>query len=377
MDWHPLPGQWIEVANELNIPTMVVVSEGFFPDANRWYTANCLFDKQEFDQLVKLNLTQEKAKPIAKYVACWSLMQRQVFLDRGTDPKQLFVTGQPRLDRFKKQTRLNEEGQEEVIAFCKDSSETYSKKIGNKENKPVVTFCCQAMDTDAHGVARWQAQRDVVLELLKIARKSDIFINIRNHPIIGKDGLDKGGPKSFIPIWEEIQKGVQEGICFFDGEAPHQHVIDPYDAIYHSGLILAQSSTTLFQALLLNVMPVIVDTSTEGAKDPLGFAPKGGMKLVEDLQELEAAVIEGLEGKIDLTEEQLNFFLVNYLPCVFDGQNGARVCDVMNYAFTSSSLLNQAEGQLFEQFRKQRMKLIDPLHHLKEEAEAALNQENE
>jgi hypothetical protein len=159
LDWHPLPGQWIEEANKLNIPTAVVVHEGFFPVKERWYSCSCMFTEKEFKRLsLKMpNIVQPPTK--AKAVGCWSEYQKNIFIDRGADPKSLFVTGQPRLDKFILKTHQ------------KVSSDRFNDAIGNINRLPVVTYCCQAMDTDEHSLGHWAAQRSSILELLKVCKK--------------------------------------------------------------------------------------------------------------------------------------------------------------------------------------------------------------
>jgi hypothetical protein len=321
LDWHPLPGQWIEEAKKLGIPNCVVVSEGFFPVESRWYSANCLFDDAEFNKLVATGCTQLSPATKAENVACWSTKQRDIFLSRGADPSSLHVTGQPRLDKFIKKN----------LPLKVDKAQ-FNQLIGNKNNKPVITYCCQALDTDSYGIERWEAQRQTIVSLLKYALDNDCFIYIRNHPIIGRNGLGDLD-RSYNPIWHTIEFSIRNGLCFFDGVQPHKHLCDIYYALSFTDLLVAQSSTTLLQAILMNVQPLVVDLTTKGEVDPLKFSEKGGLDLVTYAKDLPGAIDQNISRKININNlKEKDFYLDNYLPGVLDGNNGKRVFDVLNKA---------------------------------------------
>jgi hypothetical protein len=125
---------------------------------------------------------------------------------------------------------------------------------------------------------------------------------------------------------------MDSGHCCFDGETPHSHLFDIHTALFHIKLLLAQSSTTLLQALLMGVSSIILDLNKVGTSDPLNFSSDGGLPLITDIKDVEQCLLKYMGLDIDinsLEKSQKDFYLYKYLPGKLDGLNGKRVFEML------------------------------------------------
>jgi hypothetical protein len=326
--FHPATVQLIEVAKQAGIPIVFIVPE-IMPTGERVVSASQFFKEQELETLKELGLL--KAPPL-DFICTWSSSQAESFRLKDSTAK-VFITGHPILDKFKPK-----EVDGKVVYDSVETKHSLLLKLGLPEGSRLVSYYIDFFDKKSRIISRL----DNLNELLK---DTNTYIYVRNY---SKHSLKLTELKNII----------------VDNDLDNQHQINFIDGIRLADGFVSGHTEHLVYSILLGKVPVIYDSA---GLDPLGLVKEGGVALVKTVEELSTLLLKNsLNTKQDLTPQQLNYFLLNFLPCTLDSSNSRRVTLVLELAMQAKDILVSQFNVMVNNFKEKFPTLSDPLAKEKE-----------
>ncbi len=256
----------------------------------------------------KKKLTED-IKP--KYIVCGSVYQKNKLIHSWFNlPNNIFICGYPAFDRFK-QTGKNKN----ILTYNQ-----FCKATRNRTKKLVIQYNSKLFSD---------------LELFLSFKEKDIFLYLQSSFDINLQ-LNKN---CYIDINRDIQPSN----------------IDYYDSVYYSDLIITDQLFHLLFSMLLSKPCILIDKNN----DFVDFSRLSG---IDSYSTLDYSVIsEKLNTKLDLSNNQLNFLLLNYFPCTFDGNNSKRFKSVIDYVLYK----NKMNKELSTKFILNNLFILDPLESMR------------
>lgn len=251
------------------------------------------------------------------YIICWSLYQKNRFLTFGFgNEDKVFVTGYPLFDRFK----LRKENKNII------SKDQLNRKIKNTQKRSVVNIKVDTTDlTDLLQLSN----------LVSDLTKDGYFVYIQ-HPRAVELGSAKN---TYLDLNRD---GGEQEVSYFDSISYADFVVT--DDLLHllCGVVLSKQCLLWDKSSKFNRF---VTYSSITSLEQLGYADmKHSMSCVAPL-----------------TTEQLNYFLLNYFPCTFDGNSGKRVSLILDFILT---FVRNRKSELAT-FKELNLEMFDPIAGLR------------
>lgn len=326
--FHPATIQLLEISKIYSIPSLLIVPE-IFESGERTISLTNFFKSEELNYLNKLGLVNSIDPD---YICTWSSVQFNYFSSVFNNSKT-FITGHPILDKFKPQEQ--EDGT--VLIQTSDSEEEFRLKVNVPQNSFLVSIYLDYFSSRHESL-------DLLTKLDLMLQQSGKYAYVRNfagHRL----------PDSYKNIRVESNLNPKFNVNMLDG-------------IRHSDLFISNHTEHTIYATLLGKVPAILDLQ---GTDPLGLVEQGGIELIKDYKSLENVILTTAGRAVqNLNPHQLNFFLLNFLPCTLDISNTKRVLVVMEAILKLGDLTKKNTKEFFELFESRFPQLIDPLVKEKE-----------
>lgn len=262
----------------------------------------------------------------------------------GIPPNKIFVTGIVRLDRYMPVATVSVNRKQQILRAHYYSKEKFLETLC-AENRQVITYS-PSVDCDSSSF--------VIEALAEVLDCEKHVLVVHRHPI-----------HYHLPI--DLPKKVSSNVLVF---GPDWEGLDPIDLYGYSDLVLTESVKVAVEATLLNTSVILLDYAT-GPSNLHVISEATGLNRVQSLLDLQANVEKGLSLAPDFTAEQMNYFLVEHLPCAFDRDSAARVAKVCDFLLKRRNDVKLLEQLAFQQFIEENESLLDPLKVIKQELEKA------
>lgn len=181
--------------------------------------------------------------------------------------------------------------------------------------------------------------------------------DIRTALLLIKEESLQGCILKYVKFLKNINT-ISEPDCFKKG-------FEGLKAIKTADYIITNQLDYFLYSILLGKVPVLIETQDSLAIKPL--KEMGGAIVIKDMLEV-ASILQAQPKKQDLTPQQMNFYLLNYLPCTLDSSNMKRIGLVIALQFQLTEALSSVEANILTKFEQRFPKLIDPLVEQKEMA---------
>lgn len=306
---HPLVAATIISAKNLHIPSIFLVLEADPTLYNH-------FDEVKTD-----------------YIFCWSLFQKNLFIKKLVNPFRIFITGNPIHDRFKTRAIPNKYGYKKKIVYTNISHSKFLKKLRIHKQQKLIYYYS---NRDFLGL-------QILLENNNILFKNDIKLYIKSDNILP----------------DNYKKLINTKNIFIDDNC-NEHIssIDYLDSIFYANLVISDEPQMLLNAIMLMKQSILIRKS--GMYE--SFIRDSGIFNIEidTTNNVIQNILTLLDKKFIITDSQLNFYLLNYFPCSFDGLNCYRIRDAVELIFKNITILE-------ESLRQTRQDLLNPLEYLRQE----------
>jgi len=254
-------------------------------------------------------------------VICVNLKVKESYIGRGIAEDKIFVCGSPILDEIKNANICGfGRGNGIEIYFNLDWS------LG-KEEEQVEALAKIALEPIGH-----------------------IYCNVRHI----KEGYRLIKRFGTFNTWRHIKKAIQLKKLYI----VEPTYLDILNILKSTNVTVSCLSDTLIYSILMSQPTITIGKTSNNL----------GLQSIQDHIDLDNL-------KLSFTEEQINFYLLNYLPCMFDNNNMKRISMVIQQFLYSILAVEDFENSLRNRFSSINPQLLDPLHFIKLEAltEATVN----
>lgn len=210
LDWTPPMRIAVSVCREIGIKTILIPHESVFLDESKYY-----WDIKSF-----------ASRPICDVVLTWGNLQKRIYTERGYPEKNIIAVGSPKLDYDATYKR-------------KLSHKEYCNIYGLREDKKIILFCAQFLDSQIDFSIAMNAQIRAILDLVDICEKNNFQLIIRTPP--NGYNLLKG---------DNLKVVQSKDFCYY--ENPKFYLTGPSEAIAHADIVVSMNSTMLFEASIMN-----------------------------------------------------------------------------------------------------------------------------
>lgn len=210
LDWTPPMRIAVTTCREIGIKTILIPHESVFLDEKKYY-----WDIKSF-----------ASRPICDIILTWGSLQKRIYTERGYPKENIIEVGSPKLDY-------------DANYKNKLSHKEYCGIYGLREDKKIILFCAQFLDSQIDFNIAMSAQKKAILDLVEICEDSNYQLIIRTPP--NGYNLLKGEDLKFIQ---------SKDFCFY--ENPKFYLTGPSEAIFHADLVVSMNSTMLFEATIMN-----------------------------------------------------------------------------------------------------------------------------
>ncbi|MFG0411959.1 hypothetical protein [Pseudomonas sp. FYR_11] len=281
-DWSPVMRIISSVADELQIPTILVPHESVFVDRNKYYW----------------DVASSASVPKADLILGWGDLQKQIFVERGYPQERFITVGAPKFDSH-------------VTYRAQLSKSQFSKIFGLSAERKTILFASQPLDSQLDKKQAQLSQRAAILDLYKYCIKFDHQLLIRLPP--NKADILTADFRRELAASEYV--AVDDGSCY---------LVSPEEAIYHCDLTTSINSTMLFEALLLN-RPALSLKYVEFDQ----IWEKAGIPSVPDSEGLEEALNKLLHSSFTPSPDGMTWAAEMFGIGEFDGNSAARIKNVL------------------------------------------------
>ncbi|MCS4065612.1 hypothetical protein [Pseudomonas putida] len=277
-DWSPVMRIIASVAEELQIPTILIPHESVFVDRNKYYW----------------DVASSASVPKANLILGWGGLQKEIFTERGYPESNFITVGAPKFD-----VHVNYEPQLTHSQFC--------KIFGLSSERKTILFASQPLDSQLDKKQAQVSQRAAILDLYKYCVAFDHQLLVRLPP----NKADILTVAFRAELASSAHAAIDDGTCY---------LVSPEEAIYHSDLVTSINSTMLFEALLLkrpalSLKYVNFDQIWERA----------GIPAVRDAAALQLALKELLHCETIASPEGMEWAANMFGIGEFDGQAANRI----------------------------------------------------
>jgi capsule polysaccharide export protein KpsC/LpsZ len=301
-DWSPVMRLIAGVCEELHIPRILIPHESVFVDREKYY-----WDVNSYASV-----------PVADIVLGWGGMQQEIFRERGYPSNRFEAVGAPKFD-----THVNYSAQLTRIQYC--------RLFGLNENKKIILFASQPLDSQLDQKAARIAQRAAITDLLELLPSINAQLIVRLPP--NKEDILGTPLRSRLVLASEA--AIDDGQCY---------LVSPEEALFHSDLVTSINSTMLFEAILMN-RPALSLKYVEFNQ----IWSNAGIPAVEDKQGLEQELPSLLSKDWKPSYEGMKWAANMFGIGVFDGIAAERIKSKLVEIVTNSpiSLRDSATERLF------------------------------
>jgi hypothetical protein len=285
-DWTPAIRIIVDVCKELDIPTILIPHESVFFHPNKYYC-----DIQ----------WAQASIPVADNIWGWGEIQQKIFIGRGYPGERFEIVGSPKLDQYKNyQPKITKE------QFC--------RLYGLKNNKTIILFASQYLDSQLNRKLALEAQRQSVKDVVEYCKHNNCQMIFRFPPndrtVLNKATIEAIKDIDFVAI--------DEASCY---------LTSPEESIYHSDIIISLNSTMLFEGVLLSKKAISVRYLEFSAIWDESVIPAAKTK-----EQLFTLLDKALLGHWSVDSTEFNKLAHDFSIGVFDGLAGERIknnlCDI-------------------------------------------------
>ncbi|MCX2688519.1 hypothetical protein OO306_23630 [Pseudomonas sp. DCB_AW] len=277
-DWSPVMRIISSVAEELQIPTILIPHESVFVDRSKYYW----------------DVASSASMPKANLVLGWGDLQREIFTERGYPQDRFITVGAPKFD-----THVNYQPQLTKAQFC--------KIFGLSDERKTILFASQPLDSQLDKKQAQISQRAAILDLYKYCVAFDHQLLIRLPP--NKADILTAAFRKELAASEYA--AIDDGTCY---------LVSPEEAIHQSDLITSINSTMLFEALLLN-RPALSLKYVEFQQ----IWEQAGIPAVRNATELNSKLGDILSTEFTPSPEGMSWAANMFGVGEFDGKAAARI----------------------------------------------------
>lgn len=272
LDWLAVFHEFVHVAKEIGILTVLVPHEGLFFSEEKYYT----------DPVTGANV------PITDYVLAWGQIQREIFVSRGYPDDRVWEVGAPKFDAY--------------ASLALNSRSDVSQQ---KESAPIL-FAAQPMDNA-------RSPKDALL-----LQNKWLKILVRWAALKGRPLILRAPPATPVgPVFDDSLLKLIKTTSGVTIDKP-PYIQPPQIAIASSSAIISMGSTMLVEGLIAGRSVIVLDSP-----DKADFWNQLAVFPVRSIPELESRLTQGVSEQEALhSVEQIRKLLV---AGVQDGLGAKRV----------------------------------------------------
>jgi len=290
-DWSPVMRLIAGVCEELHIPRILIPHESVFVDREKYY-----WDVNSYASV-----------PVADIVLGWGGMQQEIFSERGYPTERFEAVGAPKFD-----THINYKAQLTRAQLC--------RLFGLNENKKIILFASQPLDSQLDQKAARIAQRAAITDLLDLLPSCNAQLIVRLPP--NKEDILGAPLRSRLVLSSDA--AIDDGQCY---------LVSPEEALFHSDLVTSINSTMLFEAILMD-RPALSLKYVEFNQ----IWSNAGIPAVEDKQRLEQELPALLRDEWQPSNEGMKWAANMFGIGTFDGIAADRIKSKLVEIATNSSI---------------------------------------
>ena len=282
LDWSQPMRLAVLAAKELKIPTILIPHESIFLNESKYY----------WDENTNASC------PVCDYCLAWGDLQKRIFCSRGYDKNRVLVVGSPKLDQ-------------DVLYKQKLNRKQYCDLMGLDENRPIILFATQYLDSQVNFDFAMAKQAKAILDIIQYCEERDKQLVIRMPPN-GVEIFDKA----------TIQKIKTSERVAVDGKS--YYLTNPREAIKNADVVISINSTMLFEARLMGKPSIATKYFSVKSiwRDNLIPAAKNKDQLYVLLDSV-------LSEDLPVCEEEMSRLAREFGVGKFDGQSGTRIVNFL------------------------------------------------
>jgi capsule polysaccharide export protein KpsC/LpsZ len=277
-DWSPVMRIIVSVAQELQIPTILVPHESVFVDRSKYYW----------------DVASLASVPRADLVLGWGGLQKEIFVERGYPEERFIAVGAPKFD-----THVNYKPQLTKEQFC--------QIFGLSTERKTILFASQPLDSQLDKKQAQISQRAAITDLFAYCQEFNHQLLIRLPP--NKADILTANFRDMLNASEFA--AVDDGTCY---------LVSPEESIYQSDAVTSINSTMLFEAALLG-RPSLSLKYVEFEQ----IWEEAGIPAARDAAELREHLSLMLDGEYSLPQEGMAWAANMFGVGDFDGQAATRI----------------------------------------------------